>query len=81
MKFFMKKISELLPRIKTLKRIILLIAYLDYTGCYTSGGSSMKGYNQSVYDIDEFLDYIDADKRFEDMPNFLFGHSMGAYAV
>ncbi|MBD5135150.1 MAG: alpha/beta hydrolase [Lachnospiraceae bacterium] len=52
------------------------VVCLDYTGCYTSGGSSMKGFNQSVYDIDARLDYIEADKRFEDMPIFLFGHSM-----
>lgn len=57
------------------------VVCLDYTGCYTSGGNSMKGYNQSVYDMDALLDNIEADKRFEDMPIFLFGHSMGAYAV
>lgn len=57
------------------------VVCLDYTGCYTSGGNSMKGYSQSVYDIDALLDYIEADERFENMPICLFGHSMGAYAV
>lgn len=57
------------------------VVCLDYTGCYTSGGNSMRGYNQSVYDMDALLDYIEADEKFENMPIYLFGHSMGAYAV
>ena len=57
------------------------VVCLDYTGCYTSSGNSMKGYSQSVYDNDALLDYIEADERFENMPICLFGHSMGAYAV
>lgn len=57
------------------------VVCLDYTGCYTSSGNSMKGYSQSVYDIDALLDYIEADERFENTPICLFGHSMGAYAV
>lgn len=57
------------------------VVCLDYTGCYTSAGSSMKGYSQSVYDIDALLDFIEADKKFENVPIYLFGHSMGAYAV
>lgn len=57
------------------------VVCLDYTGCYTSGGNSMRGYNQSVYDMDALLDYIEEDEKFENMPIYLFGHSMGAYAV
>lgn len=57
------------------------VVCLDYTGCYTSSGNSMKGYSQSVYDIDALFDYIEADERFENTPICLFGHSMGAYAV
>lgn len=57
------------------------VVCLDYTGCYTSGGNSMKGYSQSVYDLDALLDHIEADERFQDVPVYLFGHSMGAYAV
>ena len=57
------------------------VVCLDYTGCYTSGGSSMKGYSQSVYDIDALLDFIETNEKFKDVPIYLFGHSMGAYAV
>ena len=54
---------------------------IDYTGCYTSSGKSMKGYSQSVYDIDALLNFVEQDRKFKDMPIYLFGHSMGAYAV
>lgn len=54
---------------------------LDYTGCYSSGGDSMRGYSQCVYDLDALLDYIEADEKFQNMSIYLFGHSMGAYAV
>ena len=54
---------------------------LDYTGCYSSGGDSMRGYSQCVYDLDAVLDYIEADEKFQNMSIYLFGHSMGAYAV
>jgi len=57
------------------------VVCLDYTGCYTSGGDSMKGYSQCVYDLDALLDYIESDDRFEGMSIDLFGHSLGAYAV
>lgn len=53
----------------------------DYTGCYTSEGKSMVGYSQSVYDLDALLDYVENDNQFGGKPIFLFGHSMGGYAV
>ncbi len=57
------------------------VVSLDYTGCYTSSGSSMKGYSQSVYDVDALLDFIETNEKFKELPIYLFGHSMGAYAV
>lgn len=54
---------------------------LDYTGCYSSSGDSMNGYSQCVYDLDALLDNIEADDQFQNMPVYLFGHSMGGYAV
>lgn len=54
---------------------------LDYTGCYSSSGKSMNGYSQCVYDLDALLDDIEADNHFQNMPLYLFGHSMGGYAV
>lgn len=54
---------------------------LDYTGCYSSGGDSMRGYSQYAYDLDALLDYIEENEKFQNMSIYLFGHSMGAYAV
>lgn len=53
----------------------------DYTGCYASDGTSMKGYTQCIYDLDAVLSYIEDEERFKDMPVMLFGHSLGAYAT
>lgn len=53
----------------------------DYTGCYTSEGDSFGGYTQAVYDLDSILTYCDNNDSFNDMPIYLFGHSMGGYAV
>ena len=53
----------------------------DYTGCYTSEGTSMVGYTQSVYDLDALLKYIENSDQFSATPIFLFGHSLGGYAV
>lgn len=41
----------------------------------------MNGYSQCVYDLDALLDYIEENEKFQNMPIYLFGHSMGAYAV
>lgn len=57
-----------------------MVLCYDYTGCYTSEGSSMIGYVQAPADLDEVLDYIESDHRFDKLPVMLFGHSLGAYA-
>lgn len=57
------------------------VVCLDYTGCFTSSGKNMVGYSQSVYDLDALLTYIEQDSSWREQPLFLFGHSMGGYAV
>ncbi len=52
----------------------------DYTGCYNSGGGSMRGYSQSVHDLDAVLSFAGADERLNELPVMLFGHSLGGYA-
>ena len=52
----------------------------DYTGCYTSEGDSFGGYTQAVYDLDSILTFCDNNEQFDDLPVYLFGHSMGGYA-
>lgn len=53
----------------------------DYTGCYTSEGDSFGGYTQAVYDLDALLNYVENNGEFEDKQIYLFGHSLGGYAV
>lgn len=51
----------------------------DYTGCYTSEGTSMVGYTQCVHDLDAVLNYVEHEETLSSMPLMLFGHSLGAY--
>jgi len=53
----------------------------DYTGCYTSEGKAFGGYTQAVYDLDALLGFIESSDEFEDIPVYLFGHSLGGYAA
>lgn len=53
----------------------------DYTGCYTSEGNEFGGYSQAVYDLDALLSYIETDGNMNKTPVYLFGHSLGGYAV
>lgn len=53
----------------------------DYTGCYTSEGKAFGAYTQAVYDLDALLDYMEDHKESEEIPVYLFGHSLGGYAV
>ncbi len=53
----------------------------DYTGCYTSEGDAFSGYSQAVYDLDALLTYVEADSALSNKPVYLFGHSLGGYAV
>ena len=57
------------------------VVCFDYTGCYTSQGKSFGGYTQAVYDLDVLLDYIESNDELSSAPLFLFGHSLGGYAV
>jgi len=53
----------------------------DYTGCYTSEGRAFGGYTQAVYDLDSVLSFCDENPDFAGKPVYLFGHSLGGYAV
>ena len=53
----------------------------DYSGCYTSEGSTFGGYTQAVYDLDAVLSWCDKNEQFKTLPVYLFGHSLGGYAV
>lgn len=52
----------------------------DYTGSYSSQGSSMRGYTQSVHDLDAVLKFVEGSSSYDHIPVVLFGHSLGGYA-
>lgn len=51
----------------------------DYTGCYSSEGSSSVDYIQAVKDLDSVLTYFENHEEYSKMPVSLFGHSLGGY--
>ena len=53
----------------------------ENTGCYGSEGRSCRGFPQAVEDLDAALRFIEINKKFGCRRLFLFGHSMGGYAV
>lgn len=53
----------------------------DYTGYYSSEGKAFGGYTQAVNDLDALLNVLEENPAFRDKPLYLFGHSLGAYAV
>lgn len=52
----------------------------DYAGYYNSEGKEMIDYIQAVKDLDSVLAYFEEDKYWSNIPHFLYGHSLGAYA-
>lgn len=57
------------------------VVCFDYTGCYTSEGKAFGGYTQAVYDLDALLAFLENSDEFAGVPVYLFGHSLGGYAV
>lgn len=57
----------------------ILTGYLYGAGSYSSQGSSMRGYTQSVHDLDAVLKFVEGSS-YDHIPVVLFGHSLGGYA-
>lgn len=57
-----------------------VLAY-DATGVCESEGDSRVGLQQSRRDLLAAVDYAANDSRLSDLPVFLYGHSLGAYAA
>lgn len=53
----------------------------DYTGCYESQGRSCRGFPQALDDLRAALRFLRENDFFGSRHLFLFGHSMGGYAV
>lgn len=53
----------------------------DFTGSFSTEGPSIKGFPQSVIDLNNILTWVEAQERFSGMDVMLIGHSWGGYAV
>ena len=71
---YMKEI-ELLCR-----RGFLVFAY-DHTGCMESGGEDIRGFSQSLRDLDDCLKALKASDRCKDLTFSVMGHSWGGFST
>ena len=71
---YMKEI-ELLCR-----RGFLVFAY-DHTGCMESGGEDIRGFSQSLRDLDDCLKALKASDRCKDLAFSVMGHSWGGFST
>lgn len=62
------------------KQGFLVLAY-DATGTMASDGKSLRGFGQSVSDLQSALAFAAQDEKTRALPVVLCGHSWGAYAV
>lgn len=53
----------------------------DGTGCGESTGITMKGYPQWIKDLRSAILFLNSQKEFKNLDIFLFGHSIGGFAV
>lgn len=67
--------------INTLARAGFMVVGYDNTGTCLSEGKNLKGFFQSVIDLDHVLKFIEKDEELNKYPIELVGHSWGAYTV
>lgn len=67
--------------INTLAKAGFMVVGYDNTGTCSSEGKNLKGFFQSVIDLDNVLKFIEKDEELNRYPIELVGHSWGAYTV
>lgn len=67
--------------INTLAKAGFIVIGYDNTGTCSSEGKNLKGFFQSVIDIDYVLNFIEKDEELSKYSTELVGHSWGAYTV
>ena len=67
--------------INTLAKAGFIVIGYDNTGTCSSEGKKLKGFFQSVIDLDYVLNFIEKDKELNKYSIELVGHSWGAYTV
>lgn len=67
--------------INTLAKAGFIVIGYDNTGTCSSEGKNLKGFFQSVIDLDYVLSFIEKDEKLSKYSTELVGHSWGAYTV
>ena len=73
--------DDYLPIIKTFVDNGYSVFSYDNTGTYGSDGDTMIGMCQTLVDLDNAIKYVKSTPNFYNQPLFLWGHSLGGYAV
>ena len=71
---YMKEIEKLC------KHGFMVFAY-DHTGCMESGGATPGGLAHSLCDLNDCINMIKSDKRFQNLDISVMGHSWGAFST
>ncbi len=67
--------------IERLARAGYLVYSYDHTGCMTSGGENIRGFTQSLGDLDDCLRALKAVPELKDRGISVMGHSWGGYST
>lgn len=70
-----------LPDINALAEAGYLVFAFDNTGSGKSEGNQIKGFPQSIIDLEKALDYIKSELDLNRFPIGLYGYSLGGYSV
>ena len=73
--------DDFLPLIKEFLQNGYNVFSYDSTGTYDSKGASLIGACQFLVDLDNTLNYIENNEKFNKFSLYLTGHSLGGYAV
>ena len=70
-----------MKEIELLARHGYLVYTYDHTGCMESGGDSPRGLSQSLRDLNDAINALQATQGFKDLKISVMGHSWGAFAA
>lgn len=62
------------------RRGFLVFAY-DHTGCMASGGENIRGFSQSLRDLDDCLKALKATEPYKNLDISVMGHSWGGFST
>jgi pimeloyl-ACP methyl ester carboxylesterase len=73
--------SAYMKEIELLCRQGYLVLAYDHTGCMSSGGATPNGMAQSLCDLNDCIESIKDDERFDGMRISVIGHSWGGFST